>query len=312
VTPRLFYIITWIGMEAGRLVARLLPLPWLLNCADALSNIGFYFCRKFRERSGSNISTALGAFVDAAAVDEIARSSLRNFARSCVEIGFALGATTDQLRAHIPVTGKEHLDAALRKGYGVMLLSAHLGNFFLLGTRLAAEGYAVSVLVNPPKDKQLAQLMDHYRLRIGQRTIRARPRMEALKELAASMRRNEVSVLIADEYRRGRGISVPLFNRTVIARRGPATVALRTGATIVPACMIRQPDGTLRLAIEPELVLDRSGKGRKQIEDNMVCITQWLERTVRAHPGQWNWMNIRWSNEPKYASRRHPPMRQAV
>lgn len=311
-TARVSYLITRLGIETGCLAARLLPKAWLLRCADFFANIGFYCCRKFRARSTSNIAAAFGATLDAAAADDMARSSLRNFSRSCIEIAFALAARGDELRAYIPLAGKEHLDAALRKGSGVMLLSAHLGNFFLLGTRLALEGYRVSVLVNPPKEKKLAQLMDKYRLQIGQKTIHSRPRMEALKGLAASMRRNEITLVIADEYRRGRGIPVSLFNKTVIARRGPATVALRTGAAIVPACMLRQPNGELELIIEPELVLDRSGKGRGQIEENMARITQWLERTVRAHPGQWNWMNIRWAPQPKQSSRTDERIRQAV
>src|SRR2546428_2114498 len=48
-----------------------------------------------------------------------------------------------------------NLDAALTKGNGIIVLSAHLGNFFLLGTRLALEGYQVHILINQPNDGQL-------------------------------------------------------------------------------------------------------------------------------------------------------------
>jgi lauroyl/myristoyl acyltransferase len=47
--------------------------------------------------------------------------------------------------------------------------------------------------------------------------------------------------------------------------------------------------------IEPELELIRDGRGAESIRSNTIIITQWLERTVRRHPDQWNWMNIRWS-----------------
>jgi KDO2-lipid IV(A) lauroyltransferase len=136
--------------------------------------------------------------------------------------------------------------------------------------------------------------MDKYRLKIKQRTIHARPRREALKRLNEVLRANESAVMIADEYRQGSGIQVPLFGKMVIARRGPATVALRTGAAVVPACMVRQADESLKLVIEPELELDRSGKSATQIRENTIKITQWLERTARRYPEQWNWMNIRW------------------
>jgi KDO2-lipid IV(A) lauroyltransferase len=112
--------------------------------------------------------------------------------------------------------------------------------------------------------------------------------------------------MIADEYRKGNGIEVSFFGRPVIARRGPVTIALRTGAAIVPICMVRQPDNSLKLVIEPELELDRTARGKNEISENTTRITQWLERTVRAYPDQWNWTNIRrWgpgNNHPVSAS----------
>jgi lauroyl/myristoyl acyltransferase len=115
-----------------------------------------------------------------------------------------------------------------------------------------------------------------------------------LKQLNEVLRRNEIAVIIADEYRRGNGIEVPLFGGTVLARRGPASLALRTGAAVVPANIIRQPDDSLKMIIEPELELDRSAKSKSEIKENTIRITEWLERTVRKYPDQWNWMNLRW------------------
>jgi KDO2-lipid IV(A) lauroyltransferase len=182
----------------------------------------------------------------------------------------------------------------LAKGRGVVVLSAHLGNFFLLGGRLSLEGYETFVLVNQPRDGRFAEMMEHYRRQVRQRSIHARPRREALRELNRVLRRNQVAVLIADEFRRGSGIETPFFGGTVISRRGPATLALRTGAAVVPACLVRQPDDSLKLMIEPELELERSGPVAEQVRVSTIRITQWLERTVRRYPDQWNWMNIRW------------------
>jgi len=293
-TGRVSYIATWFGFTVGRLAVKFLPRRWLFCFADWLARIGFYCFAGFRTRSITNIAAAFGKLPNDPAVQDTARRSLRNFLRSCIEIVIALEISDRELGASIPIVGREHLDAALAKGSGVLVLSAHLGNFFLIGTRLATEDYSISVLVNQPADSALAKLMDRYRLQVRQKTIHARPRREAAKRLHDVLRRNEAVMIISDEYRRGRGVETLLFGRTVIARRGPATIALRTGAAIVPACMIRQGDGSLKLVIEPELELDRSAKGSEQIRDNMAQITQWVERTVRAYPDQWNWMNIRW------------------
>jgi KDO2-lipid IV(A) lauroyltransferase len=190
--------------------------------------------RGFRTRSLKNVSVALAEQIGEKAARVIVRRSLRNFFRDCVEIGIALVASSNELRSEIAVAGREHLDAALAKGNGVILLSGHLGNFFLIGTRLALEGYPLHVVVNQPSHGQFAKLMDDYRLKVRQKTIHARPRPEAVRELARVLRSNGLALLIADEYRTGSGILVPFFGRSVLARRGPATLALRTGAAVVP------------------------------------------------------------------------------
>ena len=255
------YAATRVGFVVGRLALRVLPRRWIFFLAEVLGNIAFFVFRRFRIRSSTNIRLALDR-LDAPEAGDIVRRSLRNFFRSFVEVGCALESSVETLCSEIPISGREYLDAALRKGNGVIALSAHLGNFFLIGTRLAGEGYTTHILINQPKDRGFARLMDEYRWQVRQRTIHARPRREALNQLNVVLRRNEIAVIISDEYRKGNGIPVPLFGRTVHARRGPATLALRTGAAIVPMCMVRQSDDSLKLIIEPELELARSGESR--------------------------------------------------
>jgi KDO2-lipid IV(A) lauroyltransferase len=137
--------------------------------------------------------------------------------------------------------------------------------------------------------------MDEYRLKVLQTTIHARPRSEALRQLVQVLRRNEIAVIIADEYRKGNhGIPVPFFGRAVLARRGPVTLALRTGAAVVPASLIRGSDNRLTLIVERELELIRTGRDKTVIAENTLRITQWLERTVGLYPDQWNWITVNW------------------
>src|ERR1044072_200214 len=293
-TARLASAATRCGFTIGCFAVRVLPRHWLFRLADGLASLGYFLFRGFRARSTGNIAAAFDEQLNSTAVTDIARRSLRNFFRACVEIGIVLESADEEVRAQLPVIGKEYLDAALKKGSGVLILSAHLGTFLLLGTRLAIEKYSVFVLVNQPSDGQFADLMDQYRLKVKQRTIHARPRRAALRQLNEVLRRNEIAIVIADEYRRGNGIPVTLFGRTVVARRGPATIALRTGAAVVPACVVRPAHDSLQLVTEPELELDRSRRTRVEVVGNTVRLTRWLERTVRRYPDQWNWMNIRW------------------
>jgi KDO2-lipid IV(A) lauroyltransferase len=293
------YTVTWTGSKLACLAIRVLPGRAIFALTDWLASLSFHLFRGFRQRSLANLALALGSRFGDAGARSIARQSLRNFFRACVEMAVAVESSAEDICSAIPLTGKENLDTALGKGKGVIILSAHFGSFFLLGTRLALEGYEpIYVLVNRPRNGQFAKLMDTYRAQVRQRAIHARPRRDALRELSQVLRRNEVAIVIADEYRTSGGIDVPLFGRKVLARRGPATLASRTGAAVVPACLLRQSDDSLRLVIEPELELMRPGKTKSAIRENTLRMTRWLEGTVRSHPDQWNWMNIRWSETP--------------
>ncbi len=284
----------WLTFELGRLAVKIFPRRFLCSLFEGMADLGFHLFRSFRERSINNLSSALGERLEAKEITEVVRRSLRNFFRDFVEIGLALETSPEEARSEIPIRGREYLEAALAKGKGTIILSAHLGNFFLLGTRLAIEGYPAHVLVNQSPQGKMSQLMDHYRLKIGQRTVHARPRRQASNELVEILRRNELAIVIADEYRSGSGIYVPFFGHTVLARRGPATLALRTGAALVPAYLVRDSIGKLTLIIEPEIQLIKSGRVKADVRENTLRITRWLERTVRSYPDQWNWMNIRW------------------
>ena len=295
---KIAYWTLWFALETGRLTAAALPLRLTDPASRAFAGIGFYLFRGFRERSMKNLSLALKDRLDTQERTVMTRKTLRNVFCDLVEIGRALSRPPEELREEIPFVGEEHLKAALAKGHGVIVLSAHLGNFFLLGSRLAIEGYPAYVLVNPPKSRSLREIFDHYRLKIGQRTIPARPRQAAFGEMVRVLRENRIAIVIADEYRSGEGIFAPFFGRTVLARRGPATLALRTRAAVIPATLARGAGNKLTLIIEPEIKMSRSGNIQTDVRDNTVRITQWVERIVRAHPDQWNWMNVRWQEPP--------------
>ena len=293
---RVSYFSVWLGLKTGEAVIMFFPRRFLFFLSETLADLCFRLFYSFRKRSIRNLNLALGDRLEASAIEETARRSLRNFFRDFVEMGLALGTSMEEIRAEIPLLGREHLEKALAKGKGVIALSAHLGNFFLLGTRLAAEGYSIHVLVKPSRNGLFAGLTDRYRLRAGQRTIRARPAREATRQLTQILRQNELAMVIADEYR-SKGIPVPFFGRLVLARRGPVTLAMRTGAAVVPVYLIHGPNGRLTLVIEPELEFSRSGALMEDVTSNILRLTEWLEGVVRRYPDQWNWMVVRWQED---------------
>jgi Kdo2-lipid IVA lauroyltransferase/acyltransferase len=272
-------------------------VPWIpyrllvlfgLCCARAT----FGLLRQYRRRMEENVAQSLGA--------EISKRSQRraliwgawkNFARGMLETCAVMHFTKERVMSTIALTGEEHLRRALAKGKGVLALSAHLGTFTMIGARLAAGGYPFSVVVKHPGDDQFARLIDDYRTQLGMQTIAAKPRREAVRAILKALRQNRIVLVIADEFKSS-GVMVDFLGQRLPAPRGPATLALRTGAVVLPMFATRQVDGSLRLSIGPQIQPLELDNLEQSVVATTALFTRHLEQAIRQHPDQWNWLGF--------------------
>ena len=272
-------------------------LPWIprrpvLLFTSAASRLTFLVLWKYRRRMEENLSMAMGGeFRTRERRDAVVWRAWRNFAQGVYETTCAVYDSKEDICSAVAVEGEEHLRRALKQGRGVIALSAHLGNFTMIGTRLAAAGYPFSVVVKQPKDERFARLIDRYRAMVGIQTISAKPRREAARQILKALRRNEVILVIADEFKSG-GVEVEFLGRTAPAPRGPATLALRTGAAVLPTFVTRDHEDRLTLRIGEEVRLVKTGDLQQDIAANASLFAGHLEAMVRRYPDQWNWLGF--------------------
>jgi KDO2-lipid IV(A) lauroyltransferase len=205
--------------------------------------------------------------------------------------------------------GEESLRKALAKGNGVIALSAHLGNFTMIGPRLAAEGYPFNVLVKRPADEGFARFLDQLRAKVGLKTISAKPRRVAVRGVLGALRKNEIVLMVADEFKSGK-VEVEFLGRNVPAPRGPITLALRTGAAVVPMFVTRDPNDQLTLRIAPEIELVKTESISEGVAANTLSFSRHLEEMVRRYPDQWSWLGFsengrRRQKSPERAAKQH-------
>jgi Kdo2-lipid IVA lauroyltransferase/acyltransferase len=265
---------------------------------DFSAKVTFFFLRRYRKRMEETLSSLNAASGGRAGTNkDLARRAWRNFGRSAYETARTLYCSKEQIRAMVAIEGEEHLKQALQKGKGVIALSAHLGNFTMIGPRLAAEGYAFSALVKQPRDARFAKLGDEHRMKVGVSTIPAKPRRKSVRYLLNALRKNDVVLLIADEFKGGK-FAVQFLGRTALAPRGPATLALRTGAAIVPMFVTRDDRDQLTLQISPEVEITRTGDPMAATEANVALVSRHLEAMVLRYPDQWSWLGFRRNGNP--------------
>ncbi len=284
-----------------------LPARFLAVFTAAVGRFTFFLLWKYRIRMEQNLALAMADELPSPAERmAVVRRAWRNFAQGILETTRFMHASKERIRATVAVQGEEHLKRALAKGKGVIALSAHLGNFTIIGVRLAASGYSFTALVKQPRDPRFARLIDDYRLRAGVTTISAKPRREAVRGLLKALRANSVVLVIADEFKSG-GVPVEFFGRRSPAPRGPAMLALRTGAATVPMFVTRDVKDRLTLHIEPEIELKLTGDREHDVAANTVLFTRHLEAMIRSYPDQWNWIGFqRDGGKPRRRSKSRP------
>jgi KDO2-lipid IV(A) lauroyltransferase len=177
--------------------------------------------------------------------------------------------------------GEHHLDAALAAGRGVVLLTAHLGNWEFAGRLLSSRGRRTAhVVLSAEQD----QALERY-LRLDSPQLRFVTRRHATSTLGllAALRRAELVAMQADRPTGGRGDAiVPFFGEPAAFPIGPFVLARAAGAAVVIAFCAMAPGGRYRLEIDPPIWV-KPGEETSALATTVAA----LERVIRAYPTQW-------------------------
>lgn len=264
-----------------------LPHRLLVLITSAVARLTFAILWKYRKLMEENVSMAMSdQFLPVKRRKTVVRMAWRNFVWGLYETACALYTSTDTICASVAIEGEEYLKRALEKGKGVIALGAHLGNFTMIGPRLAAAGYPFSILVKHPPDQRLARLIDDYRAKVGVKTISAKPRRQAARQILGALKRNEVVLVLPDVFKSG-SVNAQFLGSAVYVRRGPVTLALRAGAAVVPMFVTRDAEDRLTLRISSEIDLVKTGDLQEDVAANLALFIRHLEGMVRRYPDQW-------------------------
>ena len=194
----------------------------------------------------------------------------------------------------ITFDGRQNIDDALKMGKGVIILTAHFGNWELLAAGLALSGFDTSYIVRPIRSRQLDDMLNGIRRSAGGKPI---PR-SSLKGALRCLRRNGLLGILSDIDTKVDGVFVDFFGRPAFTPRGPVSFALRTGAALVPTLIVRQEDDTHIIVAERALELEITGDLEEDIRVNTARYTKITESYIRKYPEQWIWIHQRWKTQP--------------
>jgi KDO2-lipid IV(A) lauroyltransferase len=193
--------------------------------------------------------------------------------------------------------GFENFERARRAGKGVLLLTGHFGAWEIGSFYHSIKGHPMKIVVRDLDNPLVDALVKRYRTMHGNETMDNR---EFLRGLLSAMRGNEtVGILMDTNMTPPQGVFVDFFGVPACTAAGMARVAMKTGATVVPAYTIW--DAALKkykVCFDPQLETANSGDPAADVITNTARYNAALEAIVRRHPDQWLWVHRRWKTRP--------------
>ena len=274
-----------------------LPWKWVQILGRLLGEFAYFSSRKYRRITLSNLKLAFGSGKEKFQLVRIARETYVNLGKGLCEGAGFVHLSPSGMRKLVKLKGRENLDLALESGKGVIAFSAHLGNFVLMGGRLAVEGYPFSFLLRNPESEQVARVFRYMAGLKGIGIISALPRKKAIAESLKHLRQNRIVCILGDQRELHSGVSVDFFGHPAGTATGPVVLAMRTGASIVPMFAVREAGDSHAVVIEPAFRLVLSGDKEKDTYVNTAGLSRIVEGYVARYPSQWFWLHERWKLE---------------
>jgi KDO2-lipid IV(A) lauroyltransferase len=294
------------ALQAVQRAVAALPLRAALWLGRRLGDIAYFAVYPRTKVALEQIAWALPELSRAERRSAI-RAMYRQFGQGMVEF-FRLPRMVEQgeFDRLVTVEGEQIVRDAFAQGRGLLILTAHYGNFELLATLFAARGYQVNLVTKRLRNGVFDRFWAAQRHRLG---IRAIFKAHSLKEVIGRLRRNEAMGYVLDQNMGpDQGVFVEFFGRPACTLGVVAVLAKRFGSPVIPVFIARdRRDPTRhRIVFEPPLDFESGGAAEAGTDADLVHNTQRytavIERRIRERPDHWIWIHKRWKTRPPAAS----------
>ncbi|MCX7927198.1 MAG: lysophospholipid acyltransferase family protein [Candidatus Omnitrophica bacterium] len=297
--PRLEALFGRLLLEISSLIIWVTPELFLYRVAKVLGVLLFLILGRQRRIAINNLEQAYTGKISSKQCYKIAQGCFINMAQSGAEL---LGWLKRKHRVveKVNFENLEILKKALAQKNGVILVSAHLGNFPLIPVRLGFEAIKTAVIMRPIREARLIQIFKEIPRQLDIELIPTVPRSACVLAALRSLRNNRCLLLLLDQNFGTGGVFADFFGRKAATATGPVVLAQRSNAVIIPCFIIRKPDNTHTIFFEPEFKITQFSSEQETIVKNIQALTELIENYIRRYPQQWTWIHRRWKVQPRY------------
>jgi len=284
----------YLVIQIGAFLSRYIPRPWRYAIGTAVGEAVYWVWSSKRHTLLQNMATVLGLDWSDPQVRLVARRSMRNYCKYLIEfLDLPNLSAAHSVVASMHLEGEEHLAAAISRGKGLIVVSGHFGTMELGGIRLAAitDFHAVYDTFQPA---YLDDLIRRKRLEKGIKLIPVNKVRAMLRVLQGG---GTIIILLDRPMAPGKGTKVRFFGRNAYVPAGPAVLAMKTGATLLPIYLRRLPDLTFTARILPAIAWVPSGDRDTDIQVITQKVMDTLQSAIREHPDQWYMFRPMWPGD---------------
>ena len=266
----------------------LLPYKIINYIGDIIGGLTWYIVPKKRKQMAKqNIMLALDK--NEVAAEIIAKKSWTRFGAMIMEVLYFPKIKQD-INKYVEIQGREYLDEALKQGKGIVLATAHSGNWELLGGGLALNGYQIVGVAQKQTNGSMDKFINEYRKIIGM-NIQYK---NGVKEMIRLLVKGNVIGLLMDQNAGKDGVLVEFFKRKTSTPQGPAFLAITNDAPIIPMFITKTSKGVHKIIIHPYIGVKRTKDKKNDINIITEKLTKIIEEHIKEYPEEWFWLHNRW------------------
>jgi phosphatidylinositol dimannoside acyltransferase len=226
-----------------------------------------------------------------------ASSVMSSYGRYYAEALWVRGSRVPELRAETQVDGLERLIEAREAGKGMIFALPHMGNWEVAAPVAIDEKVPVVAVAENLPNHRITDWFTRMRGEFGIEIVLATGSTEVMRKLESALANNKAVALLSDRDLKGKGVEVEFFGETATLPPGPATLALRTGAPLLPVACYFEGSNGYQVVVLPAIPIPEEGNRSDKVSSMTSALAVALEQLIKAAPEQWHLVQPNWPSD---------------
>jgi KDO2-lipid IV(A) lauroyltransferase len=289
------HLFEYVVFTVACFVLRLFPLRAVQRAGAAIGSFVGMVLGYRRSVTLDNLRNAFPEY-DESRLRQIAGGSFRSVGTALFEFVYFPRLDARAINELVQIGNAELVEQVYARGKGIILLTAHFGNWELLAQSVPARtGIPVHVIVKLQANRLVDKHVNGWRTMLGNVAV---PMEISVRELLKALREKKAVGMVGDQAAAKESNAVRFFGREVQTFEGPAMFSLKTGAPLLVGFAIRQSNGTYVAEFHEVPSADIQAYTPENVTELTRRHVGITESVIRRYPDQWMWMHKRWKHVP--------------